>query len=311
MPCYYPLRGFRQLFPNANGKFPLTGLKARSTQGVAPPGTLAVDVSCGRCIGCRLEYSRKWAIRCMHEASLHADNCMITLTYDDFFLPEFGSLDKSVFPLFMKRLRKFTNGGVRVYYCGEYGDIGRRPHYHALLFGYDFPDKVLWKESGDIRTYTSDILHSLWPFGFSTVGSVTFDSAAYVARYVVKKVTGDMAKEHYTRLVPETGELVEIQPEFVGMSRRPGIGREWFIRFSSDVYPDDFVVSRGHKVKPPRYYDSMFELLDPVTMEALRLSRIEKGYEARDNSTLDRLKVREVVARAKLSNLKRSLDNDT
>lgn len=310
MPCYYPLRGYRSLHPNANGKFSIHSIKARSRQEPAPPGTAAVDLPCGQCIGCRLERSRKWAVRCMNEASLYSDNCFITLTYRDEFLPANGSLDKDAFQLFMKRLRKKFGSGPRYFQCGEYGEKFSRPHYHACLFNFDFPDKVPYKElpNGSFL-YTSAVLASLWPFGFSTVGAVTFDSAAYVARYCLKKVTGDKAVPHYTRLDAETGELYELYPEFVRMSRRPGIGSKWYEKFSRDVYPSDFLISRGFKMKPPRYYDGLYEFQDKLSMEAIRERRAIKGYDARYDNTLDRLKVREKVAHAKLSNLKRSFEN--
>ena len=101
--------------------------------------------------------------------------------------------------------------GVRFFHCGEYGELLYRPHYHACLFGFDFSDKVLWSTRGGVRLYRSKILEKLWTFGFSTIGDVTFESAAYVARYCTKKITGDKADEHYNGR----------SPEYVTMSRPP------------------------------------------------------------------------------------------
>lgn len=310
MPCYSPLRGWREPFPNKNGKFRISGIKARSANAPVPPGVCVVDLPCGQCIGCRLERSRKWAVRCMNEASLHDRNCFITLTYDDAHLPSFGGLDAKALQLFFKRLRKYAGPKVRFFACGEYGSQLGRPHYHAVLFNFDFADKKLWKSGGVGNLYTSAVLGRLWPFGFSTVGDVTFESAAYVARYVLKKVTGDLAKSHYTKLDPYTGELYEIEPEFVRMSRRPGIGRDWYSRYSGDVFPSDFMISRGVKMKPPRFYDGIYELTDPELMAVVRERRSVKAWAGRDDSTLDRLKVREQVAHAGLSLKRRSLDNE-
>jgi len=65
-----------------------------------------LELPCGQCIGCRLERSRQWAIRCVHEASMHENNCFITLTYAPEYLPPDGGLIKSDFQKFIKRLRK-------------------------------------------------------------------------------------------------------------------------------------------------------------------------------------------------------------
>lgn len=101
MPCYHPIQGWKSRFPNQKGKRPIV-FKQNSYADLDSPVTLA----CGRCIGCRLEYSRQWAVRCVHEASLYDDNCFITLTYDNENLPEGGTLVKKHFQDFMKRLRK-------------------------------------------------------------------------------------------------------------------------------------------------------------------------------------------------------------
>ena len=133
----------------------------------------------------------------MHEASLHASNVFITLTYSDEFLPADKSLDYSHFQLFMKRLRKHFGVGIRFYMAGEYGSALGRPHFHAILFNFDFPDKVFHASRGKHRVFRSASLEMLWPFGFSEIGSVTFQSAAYISRYIMKKVTGHVADDHY------------------------------------------------------------------------------------------------------------------
>lgn len=134
-----------------------------------------LSLPCGRCTGCRLERSRQWAVRCMHEASQHKKNCFITLTFDSEHCPKDMSLDYRVFQLFMKRFRKRVHPlSIRFYMCGEYGELFGRPHYHALIFGYDFPDKAYYAKSGageDI--YISRVLSDLWPFGLATIGECT------------------------------------------------------------------------------------------------------------------------------------------
>lgn len=265
---------------------------------------------CGQCIGCRLERSRQWAVRCMHEASLYDRNCFITLTYDDENCPRDLSLRKRDFQKFMKRLRKrIRPQKVRYYMCGEYGEDFSRPHYHACLFNYDFPDKLYFKKAGEGKLYTSNILETLWPWGYCLIGQVTFESAAYVARYCTKKITGKAAENHYRLIHPDTGEIHYRTPEYNQMSLRPAIGRPWLDRFFSDVYPKGVCVVNAKTVKPPRYYDKVFKklLADDTDYAQMMLRRETLGKEMFDDNTDDRLAVKEQVAEAQMKQKKRSL----
>ncbi len=285
MPCFRPLRGFRA----PGGSFVFGRIKSIG---------LPMSVPCGRCVGCKLERSRQWAVRCMHEASLHADTSFVTLTYDDEHVPRFGSLLMDDWQKFFKRLRKRV-GKIRFFGCGEYGEQFGRPHYHACIFGYDFPDRVLWTTRGGHDVFRSELLESVWTFGQSEIGSLTFDSAAYVARYCVKKITGHLARAHYECIDPETGEMGSRLPEFATMSRRPGIGAGWFDLFSDDVYPSDEVIVNGVAAKPPRFYDRLLEASAPEVAHDVRMDR--RRSRSREDETPDRLRVREVCAEAKLN----------
>ena len=172
MPCYHPISAWQLLnVRTAKGK-PSISFKDPFVK--ASPDRVGIKVPCGQCIGCRLERSRQWAIRCVHEASLHDANSFITLTYRPDELPPDGSLQKSHFQKFMKRLRKrILPKLIRFFHCGEYGDKGARPHYHACVFGYDFPDKKLYTVRDGVRLYVSEELQEVWPLGFSTVGDVS------------------------------------------------------------------------------------------------------------------------------------------
>lgn len=267
------------------------------------------NLPCGQCIGCRLNYSRQWAIRIMHESKMHEQNCFITLTFNQAELEKRSnpqSLDKSEYQRFMKRLRKRYGKSIRFFHCGEYGDLNKRPHYHAIIFGLDFKDKKLWSERDGNKLYTSEALQQLWPYGFSTIGEVTFQSAAYVARYIMKKQTGDGAEDHYTRWDPLTGEGRGVEPEYCTMSRMPGIGRTWLEKYKSDVYPHDYVIINNHQVKPPRYYDS---LLPEEELNELKLRRIEQAPETINeyNEAMDRLWVSEEIKIKRLELLIRNL----
>jgi hypothetical protein len=280
-----------------------------------------ITLPCGQCVGCRLEKSRQWAVRCMHEAQLHEDNCFITLTYNDENLPEDLSLNYDHFQTFIKDLRSYfkyhyKKTGIRFYMAGEYGESFGRPHYHACIFGINFSDRKYHKRTpSGFNIYVSKILESLWPYGYSSIGDVTFESAAYVARYIMKKQTGTKpnefgmtAKDHYTWCDLETGELKEKKPEFNKMSLRPGIGADWLKKYLPDVYPNDFVEVRGKKTTPPKYYDKIYKKLAPLEFDDLEYERHLKRLEKdKTEYTPERLEAKETVQLAKLSKLKRTL----
>lgn len=262
-----------------------------------------VELPCGRCVGCRLERSRSWAVRCVHEAQLHDRNCFVTLTYE-------GQVEGLVyrdFQLFMRRLRK-VRPGVRFFMCGEYGEQFKRPHFHACLFNADFPDRVPHaKLASGASLFRSPELESLWTAGYSTIGELTFQSAAYVARYVLKKVVGQDADVHYGIIDGETGELVARSPEFCHMSLKPGIGSEWIERYMSDVYPRGLVVINGVQVKPPKYYDRRLKVKDARMFDEVMFVRSEQARAQGPDNTEARRLVREQVTTARLGFLKRSI----
>jgi len=314
MTCYSPIKGYRSKHLSANGKRPLVFLEKDST---GEPQ----EVPCGQCIGCRLDRSRNWAARISNEASLYKDNCFITLTYSPENLPSDGSLDVRHFQLFLKRLRK-KYGKVRFFHCGEYGERLGRPHYHACLLNFDFPDKqpLRTTDRGD-HVYTSAALETLWGLGRTEIGSLTFESAAYVARYITKKVTGKAAEAHYTRLNLETGEIINLKPEYTTMSRKPGIGAPWLQKFSSDVYNyDKLVIRGGATIPPPRYYDNQYEVMNPEHYQKIKIKRetADKNVYGTDenrirrlDNTEQRLQVRETVKKATVNNsLNRQLEKE-
>ena len=258
MRCFRPVRVFSR--PGGGISFsPRTGYTDRQLQ-----------IACGRCIGCRLEGARQWAVRAVHEASLHDENCFLTLTYQAAPL----SLVRTDLQGFWKRLRQHLvrRAAPRILYLGsgEYGEETGRPHYHALVFGYYPPDAVRYR-GGEYPLYKSAELEKLWRHGYVLAGSVTFESACYVAGYVTKKVTGPEAPGWYQAIDRDTGELVPIEPEFLVASRRPAVGRGWIEAYGhSDAWRHDSVVVRGSNSKVPRYYD---KLLQRVSTGAERLQR--------------------------------------
>lgn len=226
-----------------------------------------IQLPCNQCIACRLNRSREWATRCLHESKLYDFNCFLTLTYSEENLPPDGSLRKEDLTKFFKRLRKkFPETKIRYFACGEYGERLNRPHYHVILFNHDFHDKVLFR-AGEFPLYISPALQELWSFGHSVVAAFSFETAAYTARYVTKKINGAAAEEHYSGLTPE----------FCVQSRRPGIGFDFFMQNYEDFTNYGTVVSRGGlAVKPPRYYEKLHSGCDLEQLQRHKESRKAK-----------------------------------
>jgi len=253
-----------------------------------------------KCVGCQEIYSRQWAVRAWHEAQLHEQNCFITLTFSDKFLPK--ELDHFIFQKFMKRFRRSISQPVSFFMAGEYGSLNFRPHFHACIFGFDFSDRVLWSVRDGVNLYTSQLLSSLWSdvktgesYGFTSVGDVTFESAAYIARYVGKKAGRSVA------------ELDGRKPEYSKCSLKRPIGKGWISAYVDSVYPDDAVtLVDGRKCKPPRYYDRFLSLTNENLSFIISSRRKQKMKSSVDN-TPERLRERESVKQAQLAQLKRSL----
>lgn len=208
-------------------------------------------VSCGKCLNCKLNSAKMWSIRIMHELKDWPCASFVTLTYDDEHLPKDGSLDKSDLQKFFKRLRKNLQGRkIKYFACGEYGETYGRPHYHCIVFGFN----------GETELAS---LQKSWLFGFVSVGSVSASSANYVARYTAKGGLSD--EECYQR---------GIQPQFLVMSRRPGIGSNLANckEYQSWISNTGFCVDKGVKYPIPRYYKSK---LEPQLLDKLRKKIID------------------------------------
>lgn len=257
----------------------------------------SMDIRCGKCSSCRIDKSREWALRCMMESLYHKDNCFVTLTYNDENLPpchneavnyETGELcEKSpIHSLVYDHVRKFMRDlrrheeyhhqtyGIRFFGCGEYGPLNFRPHYHIILFGFKPDDIVAFKKNhmGQVL-YRSPTLEKIWKKGFVSVGECNFETAAYTARYITKKFLGE-SNNVYT--------LADYTPEFSCMSRKGGIGKQYFEDHKDDIYKfDEIILNRGLdrsiKGKPPRYFDYLYDLDHPDEMEEIKDKRKELG----------------------------------
>ena len=266
MGCKTPLPGYFARERNESGKRSIVFDKNQAFT------DRPVGVPCGNCIDCRLRKAQEWAVRLTHESQLHKASSFITLTYSDDFLPEDHSLSVVTAQRFMKRLRKAIRpDSIRFFLCGEYGEKTKRPHYHAIIFGHAFPDRIHHRNTKlGQPLYISETLDKVWPFGYHSIGDVTFKSAGYVARYATKKILGADADEYYCGRVPE----------FATMSRHPGIGADWFAKYGDDVYPHDYVILDGRKIQPPKFYDMLLEQKDPEMFQRVKDARKRAAYKA-------------------------------
>lgn len=298
MPCFGPLTGYRPKSDASSKRLVFKKTDAETGVGIKVP--------CGKCPGCKLEQSRQWAVRCMHEKRLHRDSCFVTLTYDDTHLPSGNTLVLADYQNFLKRLREqYAGPGMRFFGCGEYGSRTSRPHYHLLLLNTDFIDKRLVKSGSEYNIYDSPTVSRLWPYGHHALGDVTFESAAYVARYCMKKSQNGKKTDD--------GRL----PEFITMSRNPGLGAGYFEKYKDEIIAHDTIIVNGLPAALPRFYDNKLAGLTGYSekiglyskMELLKLRRRRKLTSplSRADRSLRRLRIREVVTLAKLKLKKEEL----
>lgn len=250
----------------------------------------------------------------LHESHNHNQNAFTTLTYDDDNLPNdpeigqppSGTLVPRDLQLFLKRLRKKYGADIKFFACGEYGEQKQRPHYHLLFFGFSPPDLVLHSNRDDNALYYSESLKTIWGKGYTLTGALTFQSAAYVARYVTKKINGPNSDEHYQTIDSRTGQIYQRHKEFLRQSN--GIGKAHLNKFTSDIYNFDHVIlSGGKKVRPPRYYDKLYEKINPDDLGRIKIQREANAKKHADNNTPARLKVREKIQQLKARRLIRTL----
>ena len=289
MPCRYPLEAVQK---ESGGK-PVVYKRGRRPKTLAE-GLRALELPCGQCSGCRLEKSRQWGVRMACEAAYwwefhNVPSSFITLTYDEQHLPDYGTLLKEDLQNFLRRLKRSSGENIRYYASGEYGttcvkhgikdcpECGtiQRPHYHAIIFGFGFPDKYYVGEREGVPVYNSEFLDETWGKGLTELGHCEFQSAAYVARYVMKKVTGPEAEDHYMRYCWMRDRFSPVEPEFAIMSKNPGIGMPWIGIYHEDVYRLDEmpIPGRGVLGVAPKYFDKLVEKWELYDFEEIKDKR--------------------------------------
>ena len=299
MPCYSPLTAYQSF----SGEIFFAEHKCRDQR-------RQLQLPCGQCHGCRLERSRQWAVRCLHEAQLHTENSFLTLTYAPEHLPKNGSLDFKHPQDFLKRLRYYyprhKGYNLRYYGGGEYGEETFRPHYHICLFGKDWDDKTFYTKNAQGDTiWTSRRLDEIWGMGQWTTGEVNFRTAAYTARYIMQKRTGPNSKDHYKRY-DTNGEPYWLEPEDNFMSLKPAIGAGFFHKYADDIYNHDYVIVNGKEQKPPKYYDHLLQRHHIWAWQDITETREWEAYQRRADNTPARLAVKERVSKAAIKMLKRN-----
>ena len=301
MTCYHPIPAIK----TPNGViFERTAHKHTDIIGTKGGRYERLKLPCGQCIGCRIRRASDWELRIMHEASKYKENCFVTLTYNDESLPVNNSLAHGHFQEFMKRLRWHNRTKeVRFYMCGEYGDQLERPHYHACIFNHTFPDRSPIGKSGSGEIlYDSPNLKALWQKGLVSVQDLTHGTAAYCARYVLKKRLGKTASYD---LVTEDGEIIERDPEYNQMSK--GVAREWYNTYHADIHTHDYAIAKGRKRPVPRYYDKLLKERNAAQLETLKQTRKENAKQYAADNTPERLAVRETVTTAQMRTKQRVL----
>lgn len=261
---------------------------------------LPVSIPCGQCMGCRIDRASAWTTRILHEAQTTEEegkgSSFITLTYDQENVPKDYGLNVQDWQKFAKRMRKEL-GPFRFFHCGEYGDDYLRPHYHAIIFGIDFTeDRIPFaKNKYDQTRYISETLTKLWGKGNAELGTVEKQSAAYVAKYCLKKATGDTAPEIYKRT--QNGQEWQVKSEYATMSLKPGIGAKWFSKYGQDIYPSDKTIINGSRVKTPKYYDGLLKKGYEEGFLAVKSDRAKAARLRKADNTTERREAKEYTLR--------------
>ena len=303
MPCFKPRDAYRSKVKKSDGKFVISFQPALKDNKAWDP----LKIPCQKCLGCRYERSRQWAIRICCEQQTHELSCWITLTYEK--MPANNSLNKTDWQKFMKRLRKWIythedkQRKIGYFMAGEYGEQFQRPHFHACIFNFDFLDKEFagFTKKGQ-PLYHSTLLDRLWTHGIANVSPLTYENAVYTAKYIMKTMLDEdnIAPAHYN------GRL----PEFCLMSRNPPLGRDFYLKYRDQVYNNDtFTLSNGKKVRPPKRFDDWFKKNYPQAFEKIKQKRMLAAEKSPENAPY-RLREREKNFRIRQQKLM-EVKNDT
>lgn len=342
MPCYRPKDAFDLTHhPRENGKRNIV-FSVDRTYGHYYE---RLQVPCQSCIGCKLDRSRDWALRCVHEGYYYDErNLFLSLTFNPECINPEGTLVKSDWTKFIDKARQafIVRKGeliddetrfIRYFHCGEYGALGDRPHHHAILFNFRPSDLEYVTTRNGYRLYRSEKLEECWSkpitaeeyhlynprdcyqregktyvrLGFITIGELTWETAAYTARYILKKQ--GRAGENYQHTDTTTGEVTDRIQEYVTMSNRPGLGQRWIKEFYLDFYPHNYILHKGRRLKPPKYYDKWMEANQPEIMEGVKCKKQQQAKHRALTVTQKQLMAEEAIKLKQVEKLERSYEN--
>lgn len=273
------------------------------------------EIPCGKCYGCKVDWTSQWTARCILESMKYKSNLFVTFTYSDDYVPvkplinpvtgelySVMELSKKDIPAFMKRLRRLKQrqglSSPRVFYCGEYGDRTKRPHYHMTLFDCSFDDVIPAFKKNGIQYYKSKTLTELWglkskgiQYGNVYFCPVTPQSIRYVAAYQMKKMrrVSDRelslncdyyngrwfnAQQNQSYLVELGSQTGLVQAPFYRQSRRPGLGMSSFDElYSNYVRYDQLPKGLQLGVKYLRFMDRKIKDAYPLVWLSVKERR--------------------------------------
>lgn len=322
-------------------------------------------IKCRKCNECKMEYARDWSIRCAHEYQMVGKGAFITLTIDDTKVNLFNerknlqhyckrcvngnryirfpinyTLSRGMIQDELKRMRDilFKKYGISIRYfgCGEYGSENDRPHYHVLIFGYDFPDRYLIETSKKgIPIYFSEELQSLWKYGIAKLQEINHRACMYTAKYCLKKLK-------FCDDIEEYEQYFGREPEFLFMSRgncnakrcpfideivknckemkslkslnnpyckdckfkRGGIGFDWFAHYYLDILKIGYITIDSIKYPIPKYYLDVLKLTDLKMYDKYKLNLLNKIDELEELKpsirSSEHLKIKKKIIKSKL-----------
>lgn len=314
MPCYHPMAGVRDGFTESGKpKYRIVAMSDHCLEDF--PKQDVIQIPCGKCLGCRLQYAQDWQGRLLMELQCHDIAWFVTMMYDDehvrtvIYEDDAGSqvrletLCKKDVQDFMKRLRyHFPKDKLRFYFTGEYGDQTFRPHIHGIIYGLHLDDVEQIPGVYSVNhepKFLSTVFDAIWGHGSCELGTVTPESTSYVARYVMKKVKKGWKTEK---------EALGLEPEFGLMSRKPAIGRPYF---DQNPHMFDYVschlpTAKGSvNIFPTRYFRDLID--SPETKAQRYVSgkiKRETKLSMTDLNYLDQLKTEEKTKENQIAILK-------
>ena len=243
-----------------------------------------IETPCNHCIACENLRSLRTAMQLACELNTATrDSWFVTLTYSDEHLPADFSVHKEHIQLFLKRLRKWRNKynyteKFRYLSQGEYGGQFGRPHYHLAAFNLTLNDLEETTSKGQYPAFESEKLNEIWGKGNVHLIRLSYESCLYIARHHLDEKINNKVLVHKIPIRhPITREIIkQREPEFTTRSSRPGIGKEFFEKYFSEIYVSDSTIHKGQEMPVPKYFDKLLQDNNPELYEEIKQLRSDK-----------------------------------